>query len=126
MYRRCTCGRHVNFLFTHKTSLDSSSSVLPLCSAIEQFTLGLSHPKMTFRSLSCEDFLHCLRGLPSSLSHQSRQNLIIVEGTKRGGYRAPNNPDKVCSRIFSLIFYLAAQSIRKTRSCQWVDSSNVD
>ena len=58
---------------------------------MEPFTVGLTHDsiKPIFRSLLLSLFL--FRGPASHLSPQARQNIVVVQGVKRGGFRPPTS-----------------------------------
>ena len=62
------------------------------CPATEHFTLALTHPAETKQSSSLLFAFLSLsfRGNPTH-GHQSRQNVVIVQGMKRAGYRAPGS-----------------------------------
>src|SRR5215470_2432382 len=85
--------------------LDAShAGSTPFCPAVENMTVALTHPNLTkpiFRSL-CVLAQNCSRGKASPLSHQSRQNIIIVQGLKRGGYRVPGSHEVGICLMFEI------------------------
>ena len=67
----------------------SHSGTTMFCPAFEYMSLGFTHPSVTKPIFWYSSMLWSNRvsGPPSHLSHQSRQNVIIVQGLKRAGYK---------------------------------------
>ena len=87
-----------------------------VCPAVETFTVALTHPTITkpiFRS-----FVRLLTSCRGEGSHQSRQNVIIVHGLKRAGYRVPNT-QQVALLIFHFLVSLEPHE-KPSKANGWV------
>ena len=91
--------KHVNDFALYKIGIFGGSDMFldashfgatPFVPAFEPMTVGLKNESMRpiFR-FQVFAFLHFCRGPSGPLSHQSRHNVVMVEGLKRAGWKLP-------------------------------------